>query len=252
MSGEGQNIPLRALLVDDEAMARERLTLALADVPGVSIVGSARNGHEALDQARASNPDLIFLDIQMPGMNGLQVARALRESGDAEIVFVTAFSQFAVEAFELEATDYIMKPVRLDRLREAIGRARRRRANMPVPAEAGSDGEDALWVPHRDGLVKVSVSDIRRVQAARDYALIYTDTNTHILRTTMADLERRLNSDKIIRVHRSSLVRTDTIVRTELNGRKIARVHTDDGAVIEVSASHSPRLAEALLARGAA
>lgn len=249
---------MRVLIVDDEPLALERLRACLQLVPGVDLVGSASDGDAAQRQIAELKPDLVLLDIQMPGRSGIAVTRALAGAQvRPEIVFVTAFTDFALEAFDLEAADYILKPVRFDRVQEAIRRAGRRlhAARNPdigaVPPQAGpvaggADFEDAFWIKQRDGYLRVDVGQIRRIEAARDYALLHTANRTHILRTTMGELERRLNPAHVVRVHRSAFVRIDLIRRVERNGRNLMRVHTEDGAVVDVGASYAARVTAAL------
>lgn len=244
---------MRVLIVDDEPLAADWLRRCLDEIEGVELVAVASDGDEALDRVAETRPDLVLLDIQMPGRTGLQVAQALRHRERPEVVFVTAFTEHALEAFELDAADYLLKPVQVDRLDEAVRRARRRReqarpelvaAQAPPPAAGGYD--DELWIRHRDGFVRVRTDQIRRIEAARDYALIYTATRSYILRATMADLARRLDPAQILRVHRSAFVRPDTVARVERSGRNMMRLITEDGAVVEVGVSYVGRVAEAL------
>lgn len=255
---------MRILIVDDEPLALERLTHGLGLLDGIELVGSAINGDEALQKIEALRPDLVLLDIQMPGRTGVQVAAALAGKPGPEVVFVTAFSDFATDAFSLDAVDYVLKPVRLDRLHEAIGRARRRLAERDAservtaleaeletlrptaPDEATTAFDTELWIPLRDGVVRVDVEQIRRIEAARDYALIHTRLKTYILRITMAELERRLDPEKVLRVHRSAFVRLDTVARVERDGRSLMRLCTEDGALVEVGASYARRVTSAL------
>jgi DNA-binding LytR/AlgR family response regulator len=245
---------MRVLVVDDEPLAADWLSRCLAEIEGVDLVGVAADGDEALGKIAALEPDLVLLDIQMPGRSGLQVAQALQDQPRPEVVFVTAFTEHALEAFELEAADYLLKPVQPDRLREAVRRARRRRdaarrdetaAAAPPQALAGTY-DDELWIRHRDGFARVRTDQIRRIEAARDYALIYTATRSYILRATMADLARRLDPAQILRVHRSAFVRPDTVARVERPGRNMMRLVTEDGAVVEVGVSYVAKVAEAL------
>lgn len=249
---------LRVLIVDDEPLALDRLRLALNAMDDVTVVGEAVDGHKALELARSTPADLILLDIQMPGQSGLDVARTLTSEQRPEVVFVTAFADFAADAFELEAVDYLLKPVREDRLAEAVRRARRRLASRqagetPAPLsadaapEADSTGyEQEFWIKRREGYQRVPVDHIRRIEAARDYALLHTATNTHILRITMSDLERRLDPAQLLRVHRSAFVRTDTVERIERTGQGVMQMHTVDGVVIDVGPSYAKRVAAAL------
>jgi len=166
------------------------------------------------------------------------------------VIFVTAFSHWAAEAFELDAADYLLKPVRPDRLREAMNRARRRLAGPAADDGAtttpAAGYESEFWVRHKEGLVRVLVADIRRIEADKDYALIHTRLRTHILRTTMREMESRLDPSQIVRVHRSAFLRLSTVRRVERNRRGLMRLHTEDGAVVDVGASYAKRVAGAL------
>lgn len=249
---------MRILIVDDEPLALERLRACLEVVPGVELVGSASDGDEALQQIAELRPDLVLLDIQMPGRSGIAVTRALAGTQvRPEVVFVTAFTDFALEAFEVEAADYILKPVRFDRVQEAIRRAGRRlhaaqnpETNGAPPSSGSAQGDlgyhDAFWIKQRDGFLRVDVGQIRRIEAARDYALLHTASRTHIMRTTMGELERRLNPAQLVRVHRSAFVRVDLVRRVERNGRNLMRLQTEDGAMVDVGASYAGRVVAAL------
>src|SRR3954466_3142708 len=156
---------LRTILVDDEPLALERLQVFFRDIGDVEIVGTARDGKEAAEKIGALKPDLAILDIQMPEQNGLRVAATVGNGEDRpEIIFVTAFEQYAPDAFEVEAADYLLKPVRFDRLWQAVERAKRRKrlralaGRAEALAEAGEGAhEDGLWVPTRCGAVFVPV-----------------------------------------------------------------------------------------------
>ncbi|WP_337185336.1 LytTR family DNA-binding domain-containing protein [Phenylobacterium sp.] len=254
---------MRVLVVDDEPLAVDWVIQGLKALADVEVVGSATDGDAALAQCAALAPDLVFLDIQMPGRTGLEVARVLGGEGGPDVVFVTAFQDFAAEAFELDAADYLLKPVRHDRLVEAMNRARRRRAvdraherlallEARLAAVEGDGGPAAepypadFWISHRTGRVRVPVADIRRIEADRDYALIHTSARTHILRTTMRELERRLNPRQILRVHRGAFVRLSCVARVERAGRGLTRLHMADGAVVDVGASYLARVSAAL------
>lgn len=242
---------MRVFVVDDEPLALEWLINCLARIPGVEVVGEAADGDAALERIALAKPDVVLLDIQMPGQSGVDVARALSGRARPEVIFVTAFSHWAAEAFELDAADYLLKPVRPDRLQEAMNRARRRLAG---PAAGDSDAaapsvggyESEFWVRHKEGLVRVLVADIRRIEADKDYALIHTRLRTHILRTTMREMENRLDPRQIVRVHRSAFLRLSTVRRVERNRRGLMRLHTEDGAVVDVGASYAKRVAAAL------
>lgn len=235
---------MRVFIVDDEPLALDLLRQTLGRLHGVQVVGEARDGDAALDGVAALDPDVVLLDIQMPGRSGVEVARALAGRERPEVVFVTAFTHWAAEAFELDAADYLLKPIRPDRLEEAMSRARRRLAGVTRTATPANDFESGFWIKHREGLVRVQAADIRRIEADKDYALIHTHLRTHILRTTMRDLEAKLDPREIVRVHRSAFVRLTAVVRVERGRRSLMRLHTEDGAV--VGASYTKRVAAAL------
>jgi DNA-binding LytR/AlgR family response regulator len=252
---------VRVLVVDDEPLAVDWLLQGLNGLPDVEVVGSASDGDEALAKIAALTPDLVLMDIQMPGATGIEVAQRL-VGGGPEIVFVTAFSDFAAAAFDLEAADYLLKPVRHDRLVEALGRARRRRelnrthqrlaalearlSEVEGGREPAGGYPDAFWIAQRDGRVRVPVADIRRIEADKDYALIHTSTRTFIQRVTMRELEQRLNPRQILRVHRGAFVRLSCVGKVERGVRGSLRLHMEDGAEVDVGASYAARVIEAL------
>lgn len=240
---------LRVLIVDDEQLARERLTALFAQLPEVEVVGCATDGQEAGEAVATLRPDLVMLDIQMPEKSGLAVAADLPLDERPEIVFVTAFEHFAADAFEVEATDYLTKPVRFDRLRQAVERAKRRRAlreaadavqSTPVSTTSGYD--DGIWVPVKGGSVRVPVDQIEWIEAARDYVLIHTPVRSHIHRTTMSALERRLDPAHLMRVHRSAFVRPNLVEQVERHANGSMTLTLRDGATVPVGPSYAKGL----------
>jgi two-component system, LytTR family, response regulator AlgR len=204
---------VRVMVVDDEPLAVERLQLLLARCAGISLVGTANDGEGALRIAEAVTPDLVLLDIAMPGMDGIDVARALSESDvDPAVVFVTAFDNFAVAAFDVAAIDYLMKPVEPERLARALERARahlaggRRAAGRPVSAHV-----EEFWVPDHSGLVRIAASDIHRVTAERDYMRLHVGARSWLIHRTIGKLEEDLDPALFLRVHRSVILRRDTV-----------------------------------------
>ena len=213
--------PLRIMVVDDEPLAVERLQLLLARVEGASVVGTANDGEAALRIAEAVTPDLVLLDIAMPGMDGIDVARALSESRvDPAVVFVTAFDNFAVSAFDVAAIDYLMKPVQPERLERALGRVRAHLAGgRSGGARKAPDHVEEFWVPDHTGLVRIAASDIERVTAERDYMRLHVGARSWLIHRTIAKLEEELDPELFIRVHRSVILRRDSI----------AGLYRDDG-----------------------
>lgn len=239
--------PLRLFLVDDEYAAIRRLQLALEGITDTVIVGIAHDGEEALQKLGTVEADIIFLDIEMPLLNGIELAGRLRQYSSAQIIFVTGLSEWAVEAFALDAADYVLKPVQQDRIIEAVSRARRRlsfarcatEAKTPVAVSGIDDEKHAFWIPKGNSKVRVFVDDIVRVEASKDYALIYTTNNTFILRATMKQLAERFESTSLTRVHRSAFLNLKLVLKAEYAGRRLAKLHTEDGAVVEVSTRYS-------------
>ncbi|MEH3105934.1 MAG: LytTR family DNA-binding domain-containing protein [Sphingomonas fennica] len=214
--------PLRTLLVDDEPLAIERLELLCGRRADIDVVGRAGDGETALALVAGLSPDLLLLDIAMPGLDGMAVARAvaIRQRPPA-IVFCTAFDRFAVEAFDVAAVDYLLKPVAADRLDRALDRAAKamRAADAPPPAPAApSPFAEEFWVPHRSDMVRIAATDIDRVEAERDYMRLHVGPRSYLLHHTISELERRLDPARFIRLHRSTIVRRDRIVRLVHDG----------------------------------
>jgi DNA-binding LytR/AlgR family response regulator len=247
---------LRTLLVDDEPLAIERLTFLLKDVSGTEIVGTAVNGREASEQIAKLKPDLVFLDVQMPEQNGLRVAAGLAPEERPEIVFVTAFEQYAADAFEVEAADYLLKPVRFDRLWQAVERAKRRQYLRQLAERAGEiepdqenskhPHDDGIWVQGRNGATFVPTETIDWVEAQRDYVMLHTATRSHIVRMSMRALEEKLDPTQLMRVHRSSFARPSNVVEVQRMGRSISALVLRDGAIVQVGPSYGKAVAERL------
>jgi two-component system response regulator AlgR len=222
--------PLKILVVDDEPLATERLQLLLARIGGVDLVGTASDGEAACRMAEALSPDLLLLDIAMPGMDGIDVARELSRRADRPaVVFVTAFDQFAVSAFEVEAVDYLVKPVETARLERALERARahiERRANATQPTAVAGKHLDEFWASDLTGLVRIRSVDIDRITAERDYMRLHVGARSWLIHHSMAALEEGLDPGLFVRLHRSAIVRRDYIAgfHRNVSGRWIARL----------------------------
>lgn len=241
---------MRVLLVDDEPPALERLTVFFGNIPDTTIVGTAANGIEAQAAIERMRPDLVMLDIQMPEMGGLTLAGMLPFDKRPEIVFVTAFEQFAPDAFEVEAADYLLKPVRLDRLRQAVERAKRRQTGRRAAAQASiapaSDYDDAIWVQVRDGQTRVPVASIDWIEAAGDYAMLHTPLRSHLLRTTMSALEKRIDPAELMRVHRSAFVRLSRVAEMRRLDKWLLTLVLNDGAEVAVGPNYAKAVIAAL------
>lgn len=209
---------VRTMIVDDEPLAVERLQLLCAQIDDVALVGTAGDGATALRLAEGLRPQLLLVDINMPQMDGMALARAVGESDQSPaIIFITAYDSFAVEAFDLAAVDYLLKPVSLDRLTRAIGRVRERLAadDGAVSAQKGGADDDKwtreFWVPHRSELKRIGASQIDRVEAERDYMRLHVGPRSYLLHETIKTLEERLNPAQFMRTHRSHIIRKDFI-----------------------------------------
>jgi len=260
---------LRVLLVDDEPLALARLEVGFREIADARIVGFARNGEEAIAQIGSLRPDVVILDVKMPLRDGLEVARTLDGDDAPEVVFVTAYEQFAPSAFEIEAADYLLKPIRFERLRVAVERARRRRAARDAGArieelESVVDAlradtrvvddpapyESELWVPSLHGVVRVATASIVWIEAARDYVILHTAARSLILRETMGRMQERLDPALALRVHRSAFVNPAAVTGIQRLGKGQIAVVLSDGQAVTVGPNYSRRVLDALNARG--
>ena len=214
--------PLRVLVVDDEAPARRKLLRLLREDGLVEVVAEADSGEGAVAAIAEHRPDLVLLDVQMPGMDGLEVTRALSAAHTPRIVFVTAHEEYAVRAFEVHAFDYLLKPVSRERFRDVLRRAREQRGqgDSALAARMGDlfaelrrarSFADRLLV-HEEGRARfVPVRDIAWVEADRNYLVLHCRAGTHMLRGTLDALEKALDPKDFVRINRSSVVRLDAI-----------------------------------------
>ena len=257
---------IRTILVDDEPLAIQGLQLRLQRHDDVEIIDTCLNGREAIRSIKTHKPDLVFLDIQMPGFDGFSVIQGLMEVEPPLFVFVTAYQDHAIRAFEAQAMDYLMKPVEEDRLADTLDRVRQRLTerkgveeaerlkealveHAPEAAEAIGDAgageqpaasryEKLINIKDRGQIFRVDVDSIERIDAAGDYMCIYTGDNTLILRETMKFLEKRLDPRRFQRVHRSTIVNLDLVrqVKPHTNGECFLVL--ESGAQVKVSRSY--------------
>jgi len=237
---------MKAVVVDDEPLARDLLCALLAEMPDVEVVGDAGDGAGGLAVVRETGADLVFLDIDMPGLNGVLAAAEIRRAG-VEVIFVTAHEGHAVEAFELDAADYLMKPVRRLRLAAAVERARQRLATR-APPPPGSGEEDALWVPLAQGAARIALREVVRVEAAGDYVELHTAQRAYLYRATMGALQPRLEAAGLLRVHRSAFIRPDDLQAIRQSGRRLT-LRLESGAEIPVGPNYRAAVLSALKAR---
>lgn len=231
--------PLATLIVDDEPLALERMELICAGLPGLRVVGTARDGAAALAAIEELSPDLVLLDITMPELDGMAVARALtrREHAPA-VIFVTAHENFAVEAFDLDAFDYVLKPVTPERLERSVARAAQRRN---VRARGEPEWLSEFWVPYRSELLRVAASDVERIDAERDYVRLHVGGRSYLLLQTVTGLEARLDPKQFIRLHRSTILRRDRIKGLRHDGLGVWSAELDDGTMVRIGRTYLAR-----------
>lgn len=237
---ENETSALRTLIVDDEPLAVERIQVICAEISAISVVGTASDGAGALRLSDKLNPDLMLLDMTMPEVDGLGVARKLAEQDNPPaVIFVTAHDHFAVEAFDLEAIDYVLKPVSADRLERAIERAIARRG---ARKERSSQWLDELWVPHRSELLRIAVSEVHRIDAERDYVRLHVgegeQSRSYLLLQTIAGLEARLDPEEFIRIHRSTILRRDNIRGLRHDGLGVWSAELQNGDALRIGRTY--------------
>lgn len=227
---------LRTLIVDDEPLAIERMAVICRDLPTLSVAGTAQDGAAALRMIDALSPDLILLDMTMPELDGLAVARALtgRQPRPA-VIFVTAHENFAVEAFDLDAVDYVLKPVTPERLERAVARALARRGERAGP---GGDWLNEFWVPYRSELLRISAADVDRIDAERDYVRLHVGDRSYLLLQTVTGLETRLDPARFIRLHRSTILRRDRITGLRHDGLGVWSAELADGSAVRIGRTY--------------
>lgn len=231
---------LRTLIVDDEPLAVERIQVICAEIGAINVVGTASDGAGALRLSEKLNPDLMLLDMTMPEVDGLGVARKLGETENPPaVIFVTAHDHFAVEAFDLEAIDYVLKPVSADRLDRAIERAIARRG---ARKEKSSEWLEELWVPHRSELLRIAVSEVHRIDAERDYVRLHVgegeQSRSYLLLQTIAGLEARLDPEEFIRIHRSTILRRDNIRGLRHDGLGVWSAELQNGDALRIGRTY--------------
>ncbi len=255
---------IRTILVDDESLAIQGLQLRLEPHDDVEVVDTCTNGREAIRSVKTHKPDLVFLDIQMPGFDGFSVVQGMMDVEPPLFVFVTAYHEHAIRAFEAQAIDYLVKPVEPQRLADALDRARQRlmekrngqeverlrevlaefapeameEMGADTEAHAANRYEKLINIKDRGQIFRVDVDTIERIDAAGDYMCIYTADNSLILRETMKDLEKRLDPRNFQRVHRSTIVNLALVrqVKPHTNGECFLVL--ESGTQVKVSRSY--------------
>ena len=265
---------LRVIVVDDEPLARRGMLVRLADFPELEIVAECSNGDEAVTAIREHKPDAVFLDVEMPGLDGFGVLKQLQQQQIElpYVVFVTAYDHYALNAFEVQALDYVLKPVEKERLAAAVGKLTKnfeakddqRHKGQLAAVVAQLTGEktdqilqrldqsqpvmnerfpEAISIKDSGEITRVPVSAIDWVDAAGDYMCIHTrDGQTHILRRTMKELEQELDPKLFVRVHRSAIVNVNTIAKLQMLANGEHQLMLTNGQAVKVSRSYKDRV----------
>ena len=257
--------PVRVLVVDDEPLARMRIEDVLAGIDGAEVVGTAANGIEAIEHIRALKPDLVFLDVQMPGKTGVDVVREIGPERMPPTIFVTAFDQFAVQAFDVAAVDYLVKPFDDERLEAAFERARSRLALeglgelrekllsvLQSPSDDAAHSAPAhprtgeflqrLAVESRGKIQSIPVDQIDYIVQSGPYAELHSNGRRHLIREAMQTLEERLDPNRFMRIHRSMIVRLDLVEALHRGTGGDYEVQLKGGTRVRVSRSRREAL----------
>ena len=237
---------MRVLVVDDEALARRNVTVLLRADPDIESIAECASGSEAVEAIRTSQPDLVFLDVQMPECDGFDVLELLGTDVPRIVIFVTAYDEYALRAFEAGALDYLMKPFDDARFRRALHRAKERLGHAGAP-ERSQPKRLVVKTPGR--LVFVNVADVDWVEAANYYACLHVGKETHIIRRTLAELEGDLGEEAFIRIHRSIIVNVDRIQGLELQSGGEYEVVLKSKARLKLSRRYRKRLQERMQGR---
>lgn len=257
-----QRSPIRTLIVDDEPLAREGLRLLLRGDPEVEVVGEAGSGQSAVAEISRLRPDLVFLDVQMPEMNGFEVLSALAPLPLPSVIFVTAYDRYALQAFEVHALDYLLKPFDDDRFGDALRRAKAhlqltraadlREQLLSLLADVGHEAAravqpappaDRLAIKDGSRVVFLRADEIDWIEAADYYVQIHAGGKSYLHRETMMSLERRLDPEQFVRIHRSAIVNRRRIRELRSSSRREAVVVLEGGATLKVARSQRDKLA---------
>ncbi len=247
----------KVLIVDDEPISRRRLRRLLALEPECDVIGECENGREAVRALEQENVDLLFLDVQMPEMDGFEVVSVLAKSHPL-IIFTSAYDEYALKAFDVHAFDYLLKPFDRRRFREAVQRARTQLSQ--VKSNVSDDlltlfenlttartAPDRIAIRNNGRVIFLKLSDIDWIEAADNYVCLHSGRETHILRETMGELEARLDAARFIRVHRSAIVNIDRIKELQPWFRGDYKVVLSDGKELTLTKNHREKLESRLL-----
>lgn len=256
---------VRALIVDDEPLARTGVAQLIEPVDDVTVVGEAADGGEAVQLIEETRPDLVFLDVQMPEMNGLEVVAEVGVEEMPVTIFVTAYDEYAIDAFDAHALDYLLKPIDEERFADALKRARTQIQQAEADAlheqltgllddyktEEEADGSlERFTVRSRDRIYFVDVDDVQWIESEGDYVALHDGENAHLIRKTMKELEQRLTSDRFVRIHRSYIVNVDYVEELRPMDHGTYRIIMTAGTPLKTSRGYSDHVDELIESGG--
>jgi two-component system LytT family response regulator len=253
-------VSIRVLIVDDEPLARQRLRSLLEAQPDLRLLGECASGPEAVEAVREQRPDLIFLDVQMPGMDGFGVLKAIQDEPMPAVVFVTAYDRYAIQAFEVHALDYLLKPFDQERFQKALQRARGhlaggkegesdvrvRAALSELEGQPGGAAKplDRIVIKSSGKVFFLRVEEIDWIEAAGNYLRLHVGREAHLLRETLSKLEAQLDPSKFLRIHRSTMVNVESIreLQPAFHGDYVVILR--DGTELPLSRTYRQKLQE--------
>lgn len=233
---------MRALLVDDERLARAELSRLLEKFPEIEIVGEAANGEEAIEKIEELNPDLVFLDIQMPGMTGFEVLEHLHIV--PHIIFVTAYDEYALKAFEVNALDYVLKPVELNRLEKAIEKVKEDQAQEENKSEEKLTYDSQIFIKDGEKCWFVKMDKVRMFESEGNYVRLYFEDSKPMILKSLNNLEKRLNDKEFFRISRKYIINLTWIDKVEAWFNGGLRVTLKSGEKLEISRRQTSRFKE--------
>ena len=246
---------IRTIVVDDEPIARARVVSLLGEEPDIEVVGECSSGSQAVSAISSASPDLVFLDVEMPEMDGFELARTLGSERMPPVVFITAFEEYALRAFEVHALDYLLKPFSAQRFKSALSHARQQLAQRQATSNLGQQllamlpdmrrrepRQDRLVVKASGRVYFVRTADIDWCEAAGNYVCLHVGQQSHLVRDTMGHLETQLDTQQFVRIHRSTIVNVDRIqeLRSSFNGEHVVLLR--DGTRLTLSRGYRDAL----------
>jgi two-component system LytT family response regulator len=250
--------PLRALIVDDERLARAELRRLCSAIPALELIGECSGGRDAVAAVRRERPDILLLDVEMPGVNGFDVIELLQHNEIPAVILVTAYDKYALRAFDVHAVDYILKPAEPARLRAAVESARTRVEARAIEGrrqhltalldeiKGRSRRADSIAVPSHGGILRIPMTAVDWLQAEDNYVRIHSGGKSYLLRSTLAALEKKLDAKEFVRIHRSAIASVSKIARLRRSALNHYAIVLDNGVQLRLSRAYRKRVVSVL------